>query len=126
MKTTPKNVRYVEWVARKNGWLDENGDAVDVVDVEAELAFNIDKKIVRNISSSLDGQMTNWQTHEMTMAAAKGRGMFRNHEPGSGQSQQLPIVAIQVVMPPLGAGDQVVKEENISGVAAYLEGDIEG
>ncbi len=115
------------YIGRKNGWLDADDDTVDV---EAELAINIDGKIVRNISASLDGRMTNWQTHEMTLAAAKGRGMFKSGE-GKGDAStanQLPVVAIQIVMPVLGAGDQMpeVKEDQMGGTPAFLEGEVDG
>jgi hypothetical protein len=118
---TEGGVRFTEYVARKNGWRDENDEPVDI---EAELANNIDRKIVRNISASLDGQMTNWQTHEMTVHAAKGRGMFKTHEKSDSTVQQLQVVAIRVEMPTMGVEQQVVNEENIGGVPAYLEGDV--
>jgi hypothetical protein len=125
MKTTEANVRQVMYLARKNGWLDANDEPVDI---EAELALTIDRKVVRNIDAVLDGKMTNWQTHEMTMAAAKGRGIFKNHEVSkqdiSGSMQS--IVAIQVVMPAIGSGDQAVEipEHMVGGVPAYLEGEV--
>lgn len=121
MKTSDANVRFVEYIARKNGWYDEDDEPVDL---EAELANNIDRKIVRNISASLDGQMTNWQTHEMTVKAASGRGFFKNHDKVEGQIQQLQVVAIRVEMPTMGAEQQLVNEDNIGGVPAYLEADV--
>lgn len=127
MKTTAGTVQQIVYIARKNGWLDDNDEPVDI---EAEMAFDIDRKVVRNISSSLDGQMTNWQTHEMTLAAAKGRGHFKNHEASRGDSSEavMQMVAIQIIMPPVGAGDQMpaVDEAQMGGVPAFLEGDIEG
>ena len=125
LNTTAPNVAQTMWIAKKNGWVDGDGEEIDV---EAELAINIDRKVVRNISASLDGGMTNWQTHEMTMAAAKGRGMFKSHEvsKGGGDSQ-MQVVAIQVVMPPIGAGDQMpeIREDQMGGVPAYVDGEIE-
>lgn len=124
LNTTAPSVSQTMWIAKKNGWLDADGEEVDV---EAELAINIDRKIVRNISASLDGEMTNWQTHEMTMQAAKGRGMFKNHEVSKGEGgQQLQVVAIQVVMPPIGAGDQMpeIREDQMGGVPAYVDGEV--
>lgn len=124
LKTTKGSVDQYMYIARKNGWLDAEDEPVDI---ELELALNVDRKIVRNIDSSLDGNMTNWQTHEMTIAAAKGRGIFKNHEvaKNDGASGQLPVVAIQVVMPPLGAGDQLpqVDESQMGGVPAFIEGE---
>ncbi len=125
LHTTEGTVRQIMFIARKNGWLDDNDEPVDL---EAELAFEVDRKIVRNVSASLDGQMTNWQTHEMTIAAAKGRGVFKTHEVNKNEGvQSMPLVAIQVVMPPVGAGDQLpdIKEDQMGGVPAYFsEGDI--
>ena len=120
LKTSEANIRFVEYIARRNGWYDEDDEPVDL---EAELAINIDRKIVRNISASLDGQMTNWQTHEMTIKAASGRGIFK-----SGDKQQdvpqMQVVAIQVIMPPVGVVDQQIVEANTGGTPAYLEGEV--
>lgn len=120
--TTSQTVKQYVYLGHKNGWLDAEGEPVDL---EAELSLEVDRKVVRNINRSLDGTMTNWQTHEMTISAAKGRGIFKNHEKSDGQdTQALPIVAIQVVMPPVGASDQVVVEANVGGVAAFVEGQV--
>lgn len=120
--TTYQSVRQYVYLAKMNGWADDDGEPVDL---EAELALNVDRKIVRNISHSLDGNMTNWQTHEMTIAAAKGRGVFKNHDTASGQQQQsMPVVAIQVIMPTVGVGDQQVVEANVGGVPAFEEGEV--
>lgn len=121
LKTTEANVRFIEYIARKNGWYDEDDEPVDV---EAELAMNIDRKVVRNISASLDGQMTNWQTHEMTIAAAKGRGMFKSHDKVEGGQAAMTVVAIRVDMPAIGAGDQNIIEANVGGIPAYIEGEV--
>lgn len=124
LHTTEGSVRQYVYVAKKNGWLDADDEPVDI---ESELALTIDRKIVRNIDASLDGNMTNWQTHEMTIAAAKGRGHFKTHEVSKNEgSSAMPVVAIQVIMPPVGAGDQLpeVREDQMGGVPAYTEGDI--
>ena len=122
LKTTDGTVRHIMYIARKNGWLDDNDEPVDL---ELELSENIDRKVVRNISASLDGGMTNWQTHEMTIAAAKGRGMFKSHDKSEGGITLMQPVAIQIVMPALGANQQgVLDEENIGGVPAYMDGEV--
>lgn len=124
LKTTEQSIRQYVYLAKKNGWADDEGEPVDV---ELEAAMTLDRKVVRNISASLDGQMTNWQTHEMTIAAAKGRGIFKSGPDAGVTAQvQLPIVAIQVVMPPLGAGDQMpeITEEQMGGTPAYVEAEI--
>lgn len=122
LKTTEANVSQTVWIGKKNGWLDADDEPYDL---EAELALNIDRKVVRNISSSLDGNMTNWQTHEMTMAAAKGRGVFKT-DAAKGETVGMQVVAIQVVMPTLGAGDQMpeVLEDQMGGVPAYLDAEV--
>lgn len=125
LKSTEGSIRQYVYLARKNGWLDDNDEPVDL---ELDLALNVDRKIVRNIGASLDGQMTNWQTHEMTIAAAKGRGVFKNHEVSKNEGGvSMAVVAIQVVMPPVGAGDQMpeINEEQMGGRAAYVEGDVD-
>ena len=125
VKTTEASVRQYVYLARKNGWLDDEDAPVDL---EAELALDVDRKVVRNIGAALDGQMTNWQTHEMTMAAAKGRGIFKTHEKSDGAVQTaLPVVAIQVIMPTIGAEDQrpEITEADMGGVPAYTDGEVE-
>lgn len=117
LKTTAPTIRQAVYVARKNGWLDDNDEPVDL---EVELAMDVDRKVVRNVSASLDGQMTNWQTHEMTIAAAKGRGIFKA-DAGKAVDASMPMVAIQVIMPPVGADDQRVREDEMGGVPAYIE-----
>lgn len=124
LNTTEGNVRTTVYVARKNGWFDDNDEPVDL---EAELALTIDRKIVRNIDAALDGNMTNWQTHEMTIAAAKGRGHFKNHEVAKNDgAATMAVVAIQVLMPPVGAQDQLpaVDESQMGGVPAYLDAEV--
>jgi len=120
--TTPGTIKQSVYLGHKNGWIDAEGEPVDL---EVELALEVDRKVVRNIHTSLDGEMTNWQTHEMTIAAAKGRGIFKNHEKSDSTGQQaLPMVAIQVIMPPVGIGDQGVIEANVGGVGAFVEGQV--
>lgn len=122
LKTTDTNVRNIMWLARKNGWLDEDDEPVDI---ELEAALNLDRKVVRNISASLDGGMTNWQTHEMTIAAAKGRGIFKNHDVVKNEGGQLTaMVAIKIVMPTVGVEDQSIDEAAVGGTPAYLEGEV--
>jgi hypothetical protein len=122
---TEATIRQIVYLARKNGWFDGDDEPVDL---EAELAVNVDRKVVRNINSALDGNMTNWQTHEMTVAAAKGRGIFKNHEVSKQDgASPLSVVAIQVVMPPLAAGDQMpaITDDQMGGMPAYVEGDVD-
>lgn len=121
--TTEANVAQTVYLGRKNGWIDKNSG--EMIDLELELALNIDRKVVRNISASLDGQMTNWQTHEMTIAAAKGRGMFKTHDPAKNETAMPSVVAIQVIMPPIGAADQPeLREDQVGGIPAYMDAEI--
>lgn len=128
LKTTEATVRQAVYIARKNGWTQPNEEGVEeIADLEEELALTIDRKIVRNIGASLDGQMTNWQTHEMTLAAAKGRGVFKGEAARSdGAAVSMPIVAIQVIMPAIGAGDQLpnIKDDQMGGTPAYTSDDV--
>ncbi len=119
------SINNIRWLAKKNGWYDASGEPVDM---EFELAREIDGKIVRNVSAILDGQMTNWQTHEMTLAAAKGRGMFKNHDKVEGMANAPSVVAIQVVMPPISAGQQQMEipDGMVGGLPAYIEGEVSG
>lgn len=124
LKTTEHNVRQTVYIAKKNGWADDDGEPIDL---EAELAFNIDRKIVRNIGAALDGGMTNWQTHEMTIAAAKGRGVFKSEKVDGAAALPSTMVAIQVIMPAVGASDQLpqIADDQMGGVPNYLEGEVE-
>ena len=119
--TTPQSVRQYVYLAKKNGWADNDGEPIDL---EAEMALNVDRKLVRNLNNALDGGMTNWQTHEVTLELAKRRKVVSDVQDGAG-SQALPgVVAIQVVMPALGAEQQVVVEGNVGGVPAFLEAEV--
>jgi predicted transcriptional regulator len=122
LKTTEQSIRQYVYIAKKNGWLDSEGEPVDL---EAELAHNIDAKIVRNISASLDGKMTNWQTHEMTIKAAGGRGIFKDHSKTEGQVLMAPV-AIQIIMPPLAEGQQrmEIPADMLGGTPAFTDGEV--
>ena len=123
LKTTAAMVRQIEYLAKKNGWATDDGEPIDV---EAQLALEIDRKVVRNIAHSLDGGMTNYQTHEMTIAAAKGRGIFRAQNDQAAAAPVMAPVAIQIIMPAVGVSDQKIIEENVGGVPAYIEGEVDG
>lgn len=126
LHTTAASIDQYRYIGKKNGWLriNETGEE-ETVDIEAELAMTVDRKIVRNIDASLDGHMTNWQTHEMTLAAAKGRGIFKGDAAKGVTLSELPLVAIQVIMPPVGAMDQHINEKDVGGTPAYVEGEIQ-
>mgnify|MGYP001583607559 CR=1 FL=1 len=121
MGTTEGNIRHVEYIARKNGWYDDDGEPVDL---EADMAMTMDRKLVRNIDASLDGQMTNWQTHEMTLELMKRRKVINDVEQNADPHTGLSVVAIRIEMPAIGAGDQTFIEENVGGTPAYLEGEV--
>jgi transposase len=122
--STEATIRQDVYLARKNGWLDEDGEPIDL---EMELALNIERKVVRNISASLDGQMTNWQTHEMTIAAAKGRGIFKTHEKSEALVEGMQVVTLQVVRPPeeVGLAVREIPADQCGGRPAYLEGEVD-
>ena len=126
LNTTETTIRNCLYIARKNGWLAEGDVPVDT-DIEDELAVSIDRKIVRNISASLDGQMTNYQTHEMTIAAAKGRGIFTERSKTDTTIQATGLVQIQVVkVAGVDVQEQMkaIPADQMGGVAAYLEGEV--
>ncbi len=121
LHTTPQSVRQYVYLAKKNGWADNEGEPVDL---EAEMALNVDRKLVRNLNNALDGGMTNWQTHEVTLELAKRRKVVTDVQDAAGQQALPGVVAIQVVMPPLGVADQVIIEKNVGGVPAFQEGEV--
>lgn len=121
MYTTEQSVRQYVYLAKMNGWADNDGEPVDL---EAQMAMDVDRKLVRNLDRALDGGFTNYQTHEVTMMLAKQRKVVTNIDQG-GQGVVMPgVVAIQVVMPPVGAGDQQIIEANVGGVPAFQEGEV--
>jgi hypothetical protein len=126
LKTTDASIRQYRYLAKKNGWVNDDGEPVDI---EAEFAHSIDRKVVRNISASLDGRMMNHQQFDMTLAAAKGRGHFKNHtDAKQEQVGGMNVVAINVVMPVVGSEDQKqltdIPESQVGGQPAYLEGEV--
>jgi transposase len=119
--TTEQSVRQYVYLAKRNGWASDDGEPVDV---EAQLAMDVDRRVVRNITTSLDGGMTNWQTHEMTIAAAKGRGIFKNHDKVENSGgPTMDVVAIQIVQV---QNALPVNEENVGGVPAFVDGQVVG
>jgi hypothetical protein len=65
-------------MAGKRGWL-------TTPDIEDHLNFITSHKIVRNIDKALDKKEgLSLLQQEMTIAAAKGRGLFKVHETGKG------------------------------------------
>ena len=120
---TPQYIANLRYIARKNGWWDSEDQPIDV---EADLALEIDRKVVRNVSAALDGQMTNWQTHEMTIQAAKGRGLFKNHEIAKHEgAQTLGIIGVQIIMPPNSEEHEMLSPDECGGVPGFIEGEIE-
>ena len=123
LKTSEGTIRITRFLAKKNGWWDENDQPVDL---EVELALTAERKAVRNLNAVLDGKMTNWQTHEATLETLKGRGHFKKHDKVEGQVSGPSIVAIQVVMPAIGAADQrvAIQDSQVGGTPAYAEGEV--
>jgi len=86
-------------------------------DVEDHLVYLTSHKIVRNIDKQLEGKDLTPQQQEMTIVAAKGRGLFRNYEGGKSEGAAPSLilgVKIEVVDPRsvLPTVDKSVKSGN--------------
>lgn len=124
LKTTEGTIKVTRYLAKKNGWWDSEDEPIDL---DTEMALSAERKAVRNLNAGLDGKMTNWQTHELTMATLKGRGLLRNHEAAkSDQGASVGMIGIQIIMPPMGAGDQKVEipDTMVGGVPAFIDGEV--
>jgi hypothetical protein len=121
MDMSEQSVRQIVYLAKMNGWSNADGEPVDL---EVEMALNVDRKLVRNLNHALDGGMTNWQTHEVTLELMKRRKVVSDVQ-DIATNQALPsMVAIQVVMPPLSAEQQTIIEANVGGIPAFQEAEI--
>ena len=119
--TTAGSIKQYVYLAKMNGWADQDGEPVDL---EAQMALDVDRKLVRNIDRALDGGFTNYQTHEVTMMLAKQRKVVTDIDAG-GSGESMPnVVAIQIVMPPLSLEQQTIVEANVGGVPAFQEGQV--
>lgn len=115
--------RYL-YLAGKEGWF-------TTPDIEDHLTYVTSHKIVKNVDQQLAGDDLTPQQQEMTIAAAKGRGLFKVHESGKGEGPQQSLVLgvkIEVVQP--GQHASTVQQTGVrqlsdeSGVPAYQEGQL--
>lgn len=114
-----RNVTNLVYLAGRNGWLTTE-------DVTERLKFSTAHKVVRNVDAVLDGVVLHAGQQEMTIAAAKGLGLFVNHEVTKGEvaNQSLVLgVKIEVVghkgIP--APGRQLTDGGNTGGTPMYRE-----
>lgn len=124
MGTTEGYVRHLLWLAGKNGWFTEE----DLVDPAERLVYDTSHKIVRNINKALDGEELKPGQQEMTIEAAKGIGLWKNHSAVKQEGvMQIPVLAIKVELPPTGDAPPAPSREFAGGTPAYgaiTEGEI--
>jgi DNA-binding CsgD family transcriptional regulator len=113
---TPHSVRQYLYLAGKNGWLLTS-------DPNDQLEYSLAHKIVRNVSASLDGAVLNTQQHETTIAAARGIGLFKQHEVIKGDVGTS-LTALSIKIESSGPA-QATREDTIAGTPAYaIEGEV--
>ena len=105
--------------AGKKGWL------AATPDVDAHLTYITAHKIVRNVDKQLDGEDLTEQQHKMTIAAARGRGLFKQYEEGKAEtSQGQMLLAVKVEIVGEKTDIKSLPAENVGGRPAYLEGQV--
>lgn len=112
-------------LASRNGWLSPEGEFLDPAE---ELAYVTAHKIVRNVNKALDGEDLTKQQHEMTIEAAKGVGMFKQHQAIKNDGPALPtMVAVRIEFPPgidPSAPPQLPEGGIAGGAPAYIEAEV--
>lgn len=118
---SPRTLRQYLYIAGQNGWL-------RMTDPEEDLEFRIAHKVVRNVEATLDGTLIpNPSMQEMTIAAAKGIGLFKS---GAEKAAAVtPTMALQVnIVGAPGTVDaipgQSARPEAFGGTPAYIEGEV--
>lgn len=122
---SPRTLKQYMYIAGQNGWL-------TTADPDDDLEFRLKHKIVRNVEGVLDGTLVpNPSQQEMTIAAAKGTGLFKQHDANAKGAMTLPPMAIQVnvIGGPAMLGQRTnshqldqFPEGSVGGCPAYVEG----
>jgi len=85
--------------AGRKGWF-------NTADIEEHLTYVTSHKIVKNVDADLDDGSLLPGQREMTIAAAKGRGLFKSYEGGRNEATAPPMI--------LGVKIEVVNQENVA------------
>ena len=114
--TNVHSVSDLLYYAGKHGWF-------ITPDVDAHLTYVTTHKIVKNIDTQLDGADLTEQQMAMTIAAARGRGLFKRHDAENTAKTETPAlvgVKIEIIN-----RDQAgpIREGTIGGTPNYLEGE---
>ena len=116
--THANSISNLLYLAGKNRWF-------LTPDIEDHLTFVTVHKIVKNVDKQLDGKDLTPQQQEMTIAAARGRGLFKNYEATKHEGPPASLV--------LGVKIEVVSNEKTakelpaggaSGTPNYIEGQV--
>jgi len=120
------STRYVKnlvYLAGQHGWLKTE-------DVEDHLTYITAHKIVRNVDAALDGVVLGEGQQEMTIAAAKGRGFFKQHEAASIENTPQSMVLgvkIELVQPVMQGTTQLqlpAPTGAMGGTPSYVDAEL--
>mgnify|MGYP001607460514 FL=1 len=115
-------VRQYVYHGTKMGW-------VTFDDPEEDLEYRLKHKIIRNVEGTLDGTLLpSAAMQEMTIAAAKGTGLFKTNEQKAGIVVPQMAIQVNIVGAPGTAQaitGQMARADAFGGTPAYLDAAIE-
>ena len=117
MGLTPATVKQYLYEAGKKGWLTSRDD----ITPQEALEFDLSHTIVQNVRSALGGKSLTDQQQEMTIVAAKGIGLFKNHEVSKAEtSVQMNVLSVKMVV---AEGEALpVAPGSMGGTPGFIEG----
>lgn len=120
LKLSMQTVWNYSYIAGRNGWEQQFANAKD------QIEFAIMPKVVRELEAGLDDRHRNEKTGVQVATAvalkiAEGTVFKKFGDVGSQQTNQN-IIAIRIEQ--VGGAPMTIKEENIAGTPAYVEGEV--
>lgn len=105
-----KSVQQYMWIAGKRGYLSQSSP-------KERMEFELPHKIVRNVSAFLDSENPK-ERFEMTVEAAKGTGIFKQHQAIKQDGMvQMAQISVNVVMP------EGIQQDVVEGSIGGVEGE---
>ena len=110
------------YIAGKNEWVPEFGNAKD------QIEFRILPKVVRNLEAALDDNTRHVTSglkvkDQVALQIAEGTVFKKFEQADASQAPISNIIAIRIEQ--VGGGTTEVREGNIGGVPAYVEGEVD-
>lgn len=116
----PASIRQYMWIAGKNGWL-TTADPHDVADniLVHRVVSNLEELLhSRNVATGLPDK-------EVTLEAAKGFGIFKDHTKAEAPAaQQANVLTINFQFPKQDGPLPTVRAENVGGSPAYIDAEV--